>query len=72
MKRVPCMEPPESVYDVRTRAAGTRVLAVSGLADDESNRAHPSLTFGDAQLGKPFTADSLLRKVAELLEAPRV
>ena len=22
MKRVPCMEPPESVYDVRTRAAG--------------------------------------------------
>jgi CheY-like chemotaxis protein len=57
---------------VRTRAAGTRVLAVSGLADDESNRAHPSLTFGDAQLGKPFTADSLLRKVAELLEAPRV
>ena len=57
---------------VRTRAAGTRVLAVSGLADDESNRAHPSFTFGDAQLGKPFTADSLLRKVAELLEAPRV
>ena len=43
----------------------------SGLADDEANRAHPSLTFGDANLGKPFTADSLLRKVAELLEAPR-
>lgn len=56
---------------VRSRKTGTRVLAVSGLGDDESNRTHPALTFGDAKLGKPFTADSLLRKVAEMLEAPR-
>lgn len=57
---------------VRSRDSGTRVLAVSGLADEDSGGQHPSLTFGDAQLGKPFTAASLLRKVGELLEERRV
>ena len=56
---------------VRSRDSGTRVLAVSGLADEDAGGKHPSLTFGDAQLGKPFTAASLLRKVGELLEVPR-
>ena len=56
---------------VRSRDSGTRVLAVSGLADEDAGGKHPSLTFGDAKLGKPFTAASLLRKVGELLEVPR-
>ncbi len=56
---------------VRSRDPGTRVLAVSGLADEDSGQAHASLKFGDAQLGKPFTAAQLLERVGHLLAPPR-
>jgi CheY-like chemotaxis protein len=56
---------------VRSRDPGTRVLAVSGLADEDSGQAHASLKFGDAQLGKPFTAAQLLERVGHLLATPR-
>jgi PAS domain S-box-containing protein len=56
---------------VRSRNAGTRVLAVSGLAGEDAGQAHSSLKFGDAQLGKPFTAAQLLERVGGLLEGRR-
>ena len=53
---------------VRSRNAGTKVLAVSGLAGEDAAAVHAQATFGDAQLGKPFTAAALLGKVGELLD----
>jgi hypothetical protein len=40
---------------------------VSGLAGEDAAAAYDQPAFGDAQLGKPFTAAALLGKVAELL-----
>lgn len=56
---------------VRSRHAGTRILAVSGFAEGGSGGGDVPPQFGDARLAKPFTAAALLDRVGELLgEAP--
>jgi two-component system cell cycle sensor histidine kinase/response regulator CckA len=43
---------------------GVRILFISGIMNAAALRA------GEAFLGKPFTAEQLVRKVSELLESP--
>jgi CheY-like chemotaxis protein len=63
---MPKMSGPELSRHLRRHRPGARVLFMSGYTDDSLTR-YP-LEAGEAFLQKPFTPDSLLRKVREVLE----
>jgi len=67
---MPNMGGPELAHRLTQVRPETRVLYMSGYTDDAPGRrlVPPS---GAAMIEKPFTVDGLVRKVREVLEAPR-
>jgi FixJ family two-component response regulator len=64
------MSGPELAQQLTRLHLQLRVLYMSGYTDDAILR-HGVTELGTAFLQKPFTADTLARKVREVLEAPR-
>jgi CheY-like chemotaxis protein len=65
---MPQMSGPALVAQLRARHPGLRVLYVSGYTADALREQAES---GTAFLAKPFAPEALLRKVREVLDAPR-
>jgi PAS domain S-box-containing protein len=59
------------VYQLRESQPGARVLFMSGYTEDAALQQN-ILQVGEAFLAKPFTPDTLTRKVREVLETPGV
>ena len=59
----------EAAEGVRARHPGARVLFVSGFAGGAAAR-HGAVGAGEAFLQKPFTPQTLARKVREVIDAP--
>jgi PAS domain S-box-containing protein len=55
---------------IRQRDPSMKILAISGLASSTAGRESVSCQFADAFLPKPFTAQTLLNSVAQLLAGP--
>jgi CheY-like chemotaxis protein len=68
---MPRMSGPDLVGQLRSRQPGIRVLYVSGYTADQL-RAQADLGREEILLAKPFTSESLLRKVREVLDRPPV
>jgi two-component system cell cycle sensor histidine kinase/response regulator CckA len=64
---MPKMGGPEAAKSLEKRFPGVSVLYISGYTDEAIVR-HGVLEPGISFLGKPFTADTLLRKVREVLK----
>ena len=67
---MPFMSGPELVAQLRISCPDIRVLFTSGYTDDAMVR-HGMLQVGVAFIQKPFTPQSLARKVRDVLDAPR-
>jgi two-component system, cell cycle sensor histidine kinase and response regulator CckA len=67
---MPQMSGPELARRLATLRPTTRVLCMSGYTDDAVIR-HVALEAGIAFIQKPFTPDTLARKVREVLDAHR-
>jgi FixJ family two-component response regulator len=65
---MPGMSGPELAQNVAALRPGIKVLFMSGYTDDAIVR-HGLLDQEIAFLQKPFTPDSLMRKVREVLDA---
>ena len=68
---MPQMSGRELAQSLETLRPGIKVLYMSGYTDDAIVR-HGLLDHEIAFLQKPFTPDSLMRKVREVLDAPHV
>jgi len=66
---MPAMSGSDLADQVQTLLPGIKVLYLSGYTDDAIVR-HGVLEPGVAFLQKPFTADTLARKVREVLDGP--
>jgi hypothetical protein len=66
---LPGMSGPQLAHRVLSLKPGIRVLYQSGYSD-AAIAQHGALESGAALLPKPFTANSLKRKVREVLDAP--
>jgi FixJ family two-component response regulator len=67
---MPQMGGPALASRLLPRRPEMRVIYVSGYADEAIGDPEV-LRAGDAFLQKPFTLDSLVRKVREILDTPR-
>ena len=54
---------------VRTRSPATKVIVISGFVEQADGNHGRKLPMGDLTLAKPFSADSLLQAVQQLLSA---
>jgi two-component system, cell cycle sensor histidine kinase and response regulator CckA len=66
---LPGQSGPETARQIRKAQPGVRVLLMSGYAERTPD-ANASIEPGTPFLGKPFTIDSLLHKVREVLDGP--
>jgi two-component system, cell cycle sensor histidine kinase and response regulator CckA len=66
---LPGQSGPEMALQIRKSQPGVRILLISGYPDRASD-ASASIEPGTPFLGKPFTIDTLLRKVREVLGPP--
>ncbi|WP_353267676.1 ATP-binding protein [Gemmatimonas sp.] len=66
---MPGLSGPQLVQEAMNRHGAMRVLFISGYPDDDL-LPYEVASMHAGFLGKPFTRDSLLRKVREMLEAP--
>jgi DNA-binding NarL/FixJ family response regulator len=64
---MPGMSGPDLARQMRSQRPGLKVLFTSGYTDDAIVR-HGLLDATEAFLQKPFTPDSLARKVREVLD----
>jgi two-component system cell cycle sensor histidine kinase/response regulator CckA len=68
---MPQMSGPELARRLATLRPTMKILCMSGYTDDAVVR-HGALEAGIAFIQKPFTLDTLARKVREVLDAPRL